>query len=341
VKSGTIRVEASVVSQKLSWVGLRVGDYVIEELLGEGSYSWVFKAVHVDQKWNAKAIKVAKPPEAVDEGGPTSCIPTDAYWPSGGTVITVKPETEQLLCLQAKQLQAISDPGLVMIEEVSVSPGSCYYRMPIIRGNNLRRFMTAGPVHTDILLDIARCLKRLSETEIFYCHGDLKPENIMVTAAGMVLIDPGYYGTIEAYKGATKQPLSNCAVTSTLYYPYLHPDDLLALGLLTWEIACREHPLAKKTTSKDFDRKTIGAELWTAIQEEEKEGKFFLSPLLGLKRPSVLRPGIPSDLERFLLRCLKVKFETDGKLNADIGFQDFGEYTAALTRLAEKGIRYL
>ena len=163
----------------------------------------------------------------------------------------------------------------------------------------------------------------------------------MVTPSGVVLIDPGYYGTIEAYKGATKQSLSNCSVTSTLYYPCLRPDDLFALGLLTWEIACREHPIAKKSTSKDFDKKKIGTELWNFIMEEERDGRFFISSILNVKRPSAMRPGMPPELEQFLLKCLRLRFDADGKLNLDVGFQDFGEYTASLTRLSQKGIRYI
>ena len=132
-----------MVGQKLSWVGLFVGEFVIKQLLGEGSYSWVFQAVHSDG-CTTRAIKVAKPPEAVEEGGPTSCVPTNAVWQTAGSLIKILPETEQLLCLQAKKLQAVNDPAVVQIEEVSVLPGSCYYRMPLLAGINLRQFMRAA-----------------------------------------------------------------------------------------------------------------------------------------------------------------------------------------------------
>ena len=162
----------------------------------------------------------------------------------------------------------------------------------------------------------------------------------MVKPSGVVLIDPGYFGSLEVYKGAGKQQLSNCAVTSPIYYPLLVPDDLFALGLITWEIACRQHPLAEHAVPSDFDRKYIGNNLWELIQQEEDDGRGFLTPLLGLKRPASMRPGMPPDVEAFLLKCLRVKFD-DTKINTAKGFNSVGEYASALAQLQRKNIRYL
>ncbi len=336
-----------MVGQRLSWVGLSVGDYTIKELLGEGSFSWVFRAIHADG-FTTKAIKVAKPPEAVAEGGPTSCVPTNALWQTVGCIVDLSPDTEQLLGLQARKLQAMNDPSLVGIEEVSARPGGCYYRMPVLVGQTLRQYMSAGPVPVDVLLDIALCLDRLLEPqdspekqELFEHHGDLKPENIMVTPSGVVLIDPGYFGTLETFKNGIKQPLTRCAVTTPIYYPLLQPDDLTALGLIMWEIACREHPLARRAYSGDFDRKTVGTELWNLVKAQETEGKYFLSAILGAKRPSLARPGMPAEVEELLLNAVKLKFEDDGKLNLGKGFNNFAELAASIARLLSKNIRYL
>lgn len=329
-----------MVGQKLSWVGLSVGDYVIKELLGEGSFSWVFRAVHTDG-FTTRAIKVAKPPEAVAEGGPTSCIPTNALWQTVGCVVDLSPDTEQLLCLQAQKLQAISDPGLMSVEEMSQRPGGCYYRMPVLAGETLRQYMASGPVPVDVLLDIALCMDRLLEDQNFDYHGDLKPENIMVTPSGVVLLDPGYFGDLEALKGATKQSLAHCAITTPLYYPLVQPDDVLALGFLIWEIACREHPLSKRGYSGDFDRTKIGDELWNLVKAQENEGKYFLSAILGAKRPTELRPGLPVEIEELVLKGVRLTFDKDGKVELTEGFKTFSEYAAAIARLLAKNIRYI
>jgi serine/threonine protein kinase len=331
--------EAGVV-QKLSWVGLAVGEFVIRELLGEGSYSWVFKAVHADG-FTTRAIKVAKPPEAVAEGGPTSCVPTDAVWQAAGQVVSLNPETEQLLCLQAKKLQSISDPGIVAVEEVSVRPGSCYYRMPVLGGSTLRRYMSAGPCPIGIFLDMAQCLSRINDKDTFGYHGDLKPENIMVTPSGVVLIDPGYFGTLETYRGTVRNPTTNCAVATTIYYPYLKPDDLLAFGLMLWETACRDHPLAARSNSSDFDRKSIGDDLWDIVRSQELEGRYYLSSILGVIPPSIVRPGTPKEIEEVLMKGLRLKLDADGKLNACPGFKNFAEFAEALNQLVKKNIRYI
>jgi serine/threonine protein kinase len=333
--------EGDVVRQKLSWDSLSVGDYTIKEILGEGSFSWVFRAVHTDG-FTSKAIKVAKPLEAVAEGGPTSCIPTNAVVAKGGAVVELSPDTEQLLMLQARKLQAISDPQLISIEEISARPGGSYYRMPVLTGGHtLRQYMSAGPVAIDVLLDIALCMDRLLEDTQFGYHGDLKPENIMVTPSGMVLIDPGYFGTLDTFKSGAKQALTNCAVTTPIYYPMLEPDDLLALGLIMWEIACRDHPLGRRAYSGDFDRRSVGEELWNLVKSQETQGKYFLSAVLGLRRPSLVRPGMPSEIEELLLKALRLSFLPDGTLNLTEGFKNFAEFAAAIARLLSKNIRYL
>lgn len=332
-----------MVGQKLSWVGLSLGEYIIKDLLGEGSFSWVFRALHEDG-FTTRAIKVAKPPEAVAEGGPTSCIPTNAYMQAVGCLLELNPDTEQVLTLQAKKLQAISDPGLMNVEELSQRPGGCYYRMPVLSGQTLRVYMNSGPVPVDILLDIALCMDRLSENDNFGYHGDLKPENIMITPTGVVLIDPGYFGSLETEGDSdegNKRSLRHCAITSPIYYPLIQPDDLLALGLVLWEIACRDQPLSKRAYSNDFDRSKIGPELWNLVKAQEAEGKYFLSAILGLKRPSVLRPGIPKEVEELLLKAVRIKMEKDGTLELCDGFQNFSELAAATARLLSKSIRYV
>ena len=163
----------------------------------------------------------------------------------------------------------------------------------------------------------------------------------MVTPSGMVLIDPGHFGAIETYNGQIKQSLTNCSITSAIYYPFLSPDDVFALGLMTWEIACREHPLFEHAVSDKFDRRTIGDELWNFVRAEEDCGRFFFSSILGLRLPSLVRPGIPPELEEFLLKCLRVKFEPGGKINREKGFSSVGEYATALSTLVRKNIRYL
>jgi serine/threonine protein kinase len=329
-----------VVGQKLSWVGLSVGDYVIKELLGEGSYSWVFRALHQDGA-TAKAIKVAKPPEAVAEGGPTSCVPTNALAISDDALTEFVPDTELLLCLQAKKLQEIDDPRMMAVEEMSQRPGGCYYRMPVVTGTTLRQYMNSGPVPIDVLLDIALGLDSLMENEAFGYHGDLKPENIMITPGGVVLIDPGYFGSMDVVKGHEKKSFPHCAVTTPMYYPRIEPDDLLALGLIMWELALRDHPLAKRFHSKDFDRKHYSDELWNQIIALEASGKHHLAGILSIKQPSQLRPGLPLEVEEVLLKALGLQFEFDGTLNIARRFKGFSELAAALARLLSKNIRYL
>jgi serine/threonine protein kinase len=243
--------------------------------------------------------------------------------------------------LQAKKLKTATDLGLIGVEEVSSRPGGCYYMMPIITGQTLRRYMTAGPVPISHFIDIANCLERLTDNKAFLYHGDLKPENIMVSPLRVVLIDPGHFGSVDTYSASIKQTMTNCAVTSTIYYPTLVPDDLLAFGIIMWETACREHPLSKRAHSADFDKRTVGSGLWQYVKEQENEGRFYSSRILGLRRPSAIRPGMPKEIEDLLLRGMRLQIDANGKIDRGEGFNSFAEIAESLNHLLSKNIRYI
>jgi hypothetical protein len=126
-----------------------------------------------------------------------------------------------------------------------------------------------------------------------------------------------------------------------MYYPFLQPDDLFALGLLTWEICCREHPLARRTSSSQFERKSVGAELWELVRDHERQGKFYLSSILGAVLPSVVRPGMPPVVEALLLKALRLRVDASGKLDAGEGFKSFAEFADMLADISAKNICYL
>jgi len=326
--------------QRLSWVGLSVGDYVIRELLGEGTFSWVFRAVHNNGS-TVKAFKIGKPAEVIAEGGPTSCIPTKALMKRDGVVSDMVPDSRELLRLQAQKLQELKDPSVIEVEELVERSAGSFYRMPVIPGQNLRRYMMGGPVAISVFYDLAKCLSRLKERNDANYHGDLKPENVMVTPSGAVLIDPGYFGNLHLGKGKTKHQVLNCAVTSPLYYPCLEPDDLLAFGFMLWEAACREQPLSKRVRAKDFDPKHAAPELYQKVLSEEEQGNFFLSPILGIKKPSDLRPGIPAEVEKLILKAVRLAPQENGSMELAAGYTSFAQIADDLVELTLANITSL
>ncbi|MBI3271102.1 MAG: protein kinase [Planctomycetes bacterium] len=82
----------------------------------------------------------------------------------------------------------------------------------------------------------------------------------------------------------------------------------------------------------------LGEALVEAVRSRERNGDFFLSPLLSLRRPAALRPGMHPAVESLLLRGLRLRLRPDGRLDVGPGFESFGAARFALERLAREGI---
>src|SRR4030095_12614643 len=211
-------------TQQVSWIGKSLDGFLIEDLIGEGSFSWVFKAID-KENGGAKAIKIAKPPDLVGVLNKKDIVPTQALAFITGGTMTVNPDPCQLLGVQSAKLRASSDSSLVHVEGMVVRDDSCYYPMEFLEGQTLRELMISGTVNVSIMLELSQALQRLSTDPKFRYHGDVKPENILITQAGIKLIDPGHFGPLDCAEGN----LDVCIVTTPAYYPLLTPDDLFAV----------------------------------------------------------------------------------------------------------------
>lgn len=320
-----------MILQEMNWIGMTVGDFEIESLLGEGSFSWVYGGRHVEGS-TSKAFKVAKTREHVH--ALTDPTQTTAFFLQVGHVSPFNPDAAALLALQAERVRGIEDDSLVSIDFVNRTDAVCYCQMELVEGLTLRQLMNRGPVSVQVFIELARCLQRLSENQIFQYHGNLTPDNILVTASEIKLVDPGYWGMIDSYDGT----IPSCAVTSPAYYPSLLPDDLLALGLLIWETAMGQSLLGAAGDSEEMDLTRVGEDLVERVLISENVGKFFLSPILELHTPSQLHMTMPDALETFLLRALGLRVRPDGILDADSGFASFGEIAGSLMTLQDQDI---
>jgi serine/threonine protein kinase len=316
----------------MSWTGLLVGDFSIEELIAEGALFRAYRGVR-DEDGVERAFKVAKQVHELEAASADNAA-TCAHALLVGHVTKVTPDSGELLALQAQKLLSISCSELVSIERVDKADGVFYCQMEMLEGKTLRQLMERGSVPLQLFLDLAVIMQGLSDDDKFEYHGNLSPENIMVTADGIKLLDPGYWGPLRCEEG--EMPM--CAVTTPAYYPSLEPDDLLALGLIIWEAALGQRPLGERGDSETIDLSRVGEGLLEWVRLNEGVGKFFLSPILEIFAPSQLRIDMPSALENFLLEAIRLRLLPNGVLDKETGIKSFSAMASAIQALIDRGI---
>jgi hypothetical protein len=150
-------VAAGVVSSAGSLIGATVGDFLIDGVIGGGSFGTVYRGRQLGLD-RAVAIKV-----------PTYEIAAD-------------PVQAQRFAREARAAARVVHPGVVAIYAVGeIDDGRPYLAMQLIEGEPLHRILDAGPVPVVRALQIVRDVaSALSETHAAgVIHRDLKPSNVM------------------------------------------------------------------------------------------------------------------------------------------------------------------
>ncbi len=309
-----------------------VEDSIIEENLAQGSFAFIFKGTTLDTGTNV-AFKLAKAEDLVERvpATPESPRHTNALSFFTGGTRNVRPDAEALLALQFKKIKKSMDTALVKVQKLKQEKGLCYYQMEFLPGGSMRELIEGRNAGLSLFASLALMLDRLSHNQNFGYHGDLKPENIMVGPAGLKLIDPGYFGPLQCQEGS----MSKCAITTTCYYPTLTPDDLYAFGVMLWEACLGEHPLLGAGSENE-----VGDTLRQKIKRYSSLGYYGFEPLLRLRRPSVVRPNLSLEVEKFLLKALRLDVDAQGRLEEAPGFADFAQIHEAITRLQSAGLDF-
>ncbi|CAN5737186.1 hypothetical protein BH10CYA1_BH10CYA1_34370 [soil metagenome] len=327
--------EFDLASQNLSLLGLEIDDYMIDQQMGDGSLSAVFRGKNaVGFK---AAFKLAKQQDLLTATPVDQCRLTKAIAKVTGGVMDVRPNTSSILKKQYSLLEQVHERELVRVRKLSARSELTYYEMNLLEGETLRQVMDRQPVSIDQMIGVARCLDKLSKNSFFSYHGDIKPENIMITEDGITMIDPGHFGPLDLENGST---MANCALTTAAYYPLLEPDDLLAFGLMLWEVVLGEAPLAKRGYSGESDLSRIGPNLLEIVKLQEMVGKYYLSSILDVPIPSKTHHKITGEAEKMLLKCLRLYITPAGKLELDSGFKSFSSIAGALAAMRLKGKQY-
>lgn len=313
-------------TQQLTWVGLKVGNYLIDSMINDGPFSWVYKGTDLDGGRSA-AFKVAKPRESLEINTGDVLERTQATTIFEGGVADVLPDAREVLLTHYDKMQECHHPALIKIESIVDEPGVCFLQMEYLEGLTLRDLIKSSEMSISTFIEIAGHLDELSRTTYEY-HGDIRPDNILITDTGIKLADSGYFGTLNCEEG----PDLDCAITNCFYYPCLEPNDRMAFGIMLWETAVKSHPLQFPQTNQVI----VGDSLEQWITAYESVGQYFLSPLRNVKRPTDMNSDLDPALEQIIFRAVGLKLTDTGILERDPDEVGFQELITALGKIKDE-----
>ena len=206
------------------------------------------------------------------------------------------PEYRRLLLNEAERASQLSHPSIVHIYDVIEEGADVFVIMEYVEGATLRRW--SAPVALEKLLRVARqCAEALGcAHRCGILHGDIKPENILLTAQGDVkILDFG----LAKYLPRREEPDVTRALTNTMSkviggtLAYMAPElvleqspdersDIFSLGVVLYELWTGHHPF----------RSTTAIETANRILHDPP------SPL------SHFVPNTPMELEQTIRKCL-------------------------------------
>ncbi len=228
----------------------------------------------------------------------------------------------QNLLREARASSGLTHPNICTIYEVGETNGELYIVMELIEGKSLRALSGDTGLPSESVLrygvQIASALVRAHDRGIV--HRDLKSDNILVTADGLVkILDFGLArhtaaGAVGDVTRSFRTLDSLSSVSGTL--PYMAPEvlrgeaadyrsDLWGLGVVLYEAACGRLP---------FDGRTA-FEISSAIMREQ---------------PTPLGPPVPPGLWAVIQRCLAK--------DPVQRYQRAGEVQAALEAVQSAGV---
>jgi len=259
-------------------IGNAVGPYVIDELIGEGGFAWVFEA-HREDDNSCAALKVLKPRYAGDK------------------------EFEARFRNEYTLASELLHPNVVKILDVSQASHLTYFSMDLYPGSVAflieKEIRIAEEKLIEIATQVTAGLAFAHEKGIV--HRDIKPDNILLKSDGTAVIsDFGIAKAVSGYVTAT-------GVNMTIGTPqYISPEqaqgrkldgrsDLYSLGVTLYKAATGETPF----------RSTDWFELARMHVEEPPKG------------PRKTRPDLSDRFERIVLRCL-AKHPDDRYASSDV-----------------------
>jgi eukaryotic-like serine/threonine-protein kinase len=205
---------------------------------------------------------------------------------------------------EARAISALNHAHICSLHDIGEQDGLDYLVMEYVEGESLADVLKRGA------LPLPQVLQYAAETADAFAaahargivHRDLKPANIMITTAGVKVLDFGLAKRSDRAESQDAATVTIEAETSAGQVlgtvAYMSPEqaegrsldtrsDIFSLGVVMYEMLCGQRPFRGGTTLA----------LLASILREQPEA------------PRRLRPETPPQLERIVLRCLAKKPE--------------------------------
>ena len=211
------------------------------------------------------------------------------------SVMMDEPEARQRFVLEAQAASELDHPNICTVHEIGeTGSGQMYIAMAYYKGERLKDRILRGPLAVDeavdIALQLARGLDQAHQRGIV--HRDIKPANILLTEDGVAkIVDFGLAKladtTLVTRTGTTMGTAAYMSPEQGLGQATDHRTDLWSLGVVFYEMLTGRRP---------FGGERQVSVLHSILHERPPN-------------PRSLRPEIPSQLERYVLRALEKKPE--------------------------------
>ena len=273
--------------------GTKLGPYQIIRILGAGGIGEVYLA-RDGRLDRTVAVKVLKDRE------------------------TKESSVKQRFDREARTISSLNHPNICHLYDVGEQDGVSYLVMEYLDGETLADRLRKGPLPPEQVLkygiEICKGLEKAHRSGVI--HRDLKPSNIMLTTAGLKLMDfglakpisPAVSGLTQAASTAQNPLTAEGKVIGTLHY--MAPEqaegkeadqqsDIFSLGAVLYEM----------TTGKRAFAGDTALSVISAILQKEP-------PLI-----KSLKPGIPLALDHVIGRCLAKDREYRWETAHDLGLE--------------------
>jgi eukaryotic-like serine/threonine-protein kinase len=210
--------------------GDRIGNFVVEDKLGDGGFTVVYRAHNSTEPTLRRAFKVLRR-ELRDDAASVN-----------------------LFMREANAIQAIDSPNVGKVFDVGQLPdGRPYLAMELLEGETLAEFLRREPLDEPLL---KRYLNQLCDAleavhRAGVVHRDLKPANVIITSAKQLkLVDFNVAKRVTSSVGTTLSSGDHGPGTPHYMSPEQitepgtvdHTADLWALGVVVFEMATSQRP---------------------------------------------------------------------------------------------------